>query len=115
MLLLKRLLARWVHEGQINYDEDGYNESKYPTPQTPPRLRGRGSGKSGNNIGSSEDFKNPLNITLYNAVGGRIIKFHSYDYDTDKSYETTYVVDSQENFEEALGKFITMEALKHNG
>lgn len=57
-------------------------------------------------------FKNPLNITLYNAMGGRIIKFSSYDDHNDRNIETTYIVSNDENFEEALGKFIALEAMK---
>ena len=65
---------------------------------------------------SSDDdmhFKSPMHITIYNANGGRIVKFHYYNEHDDRRYENTYIVTVDENFENALAKFIAMENIKH--
>ncbi len=62
-----------------------------------------------------DEFPNPLNITIYNAVGGRIVKFWTYDRQTDENSETVYIINNDENFEESLSKFIALETLKHVG
>lgn len=113
MMFLKRILARWVNEGAEDH-------CKYPGPPTAVRTgRGnvRSSGRKTNPFedewGGTDEFKNPMNITLYNANGGRIIKFSRWDQHADETVETTYIVSSDENFEEALGKFIALEAMKY--
>jgi hypothetical protein len=104
MLFLKKILARWVSDAyEADLRQDQYaNEKMYKIPNEGTGIRGVGA-----------DFKNPLNITLYNALGGRIIKFHSYSNTNDARNETTYIVPDKDDFEKALGKFIAIEALKH--
>lgn len=105
MFFLKRMVASWVDEVR--------NERSMRV-QQPAHTQGQLSNRKNPNE-EDDTFKNPLNITLYNAVGGRIIKFTHWDRDHGKAHETTYVIDADQNFEEALGQFITIEAMKHVG
>jgi len=113
MLFLKRALARWVSEGYKSAESQGDTDRKYPSPVGVSSMT-RKSAHAHGEEGMSGEFKNPMNITLYNATGGRIIKFHSYNRQTDRSTETTYIVSSDEDFESALSKFITLEAMKYS-
>jgi len=59
------------------------------------------------------NFGRPLNITVYNAHGGKIVTFRSYDRHKDRSNEATYIIHPDEEFSESLGKLIAMEEIKH--
>lgn len=105
MKWFKQKIAQWANEGS--------DMSTNANSQSPGLVSNRKSSYADGDCGSDTSFKNPLNITLYNAVGGRIVKFHSYNRKTDQMYETTYIIPSDEDFEKALGQFITLEAIKH--
>lgn len=114
MKWLKRVIARWVDEAWALEETELAESGTTKVPSQ--RLR---SGRGQTNKISSADhfhedcFKNPLSITLYNALGGKIVKFYSYDHQNDKSHETTYIIPSEMDFEKELGKCIAMESLKH--
>jgi len=63
--------------------------------------------------GGGGDFGRPLNITVYNAHGGKIVTFRSYDRSNDRSNEATYIIHPDEEFSESLGKLIAIEEIKH--
>lgn len=94
---LKRKIAKWINDGDLLNRYGTVHEEKATNAV----------------VGSSAHFKNPLNITLYNAIGGRIVKFHHYNETTDRSEETVYLIGLDENLVEALTKFIATEAIKN--
>jgi len=102
MLFLKRLIARWAVEGHASHENYEDSDRKYPSPVVTGSARGiarkKNVGTFYGDEGTGETFKNPMNITLYNAVGGRIIKFSRWDRDADTTLETTYVINNDENF-----------------
>lgn len=53
-----------------------------------------------------------LNIRVKSAHGGKIIIFQTYDDRNDRHLYTTYLIHDNENFEQSLGKIITMESMK---
>jgi hypothetical protein len=63
---------------------------------------------------SSEDVDSEqgLNITVRNALGGKIITFRHYDHKTDRHTHRLYVVPDEMDFERELGKMITMESMR---
>jgi hypothetical protein len=66
-------------------------------------------------IVASSDIDLPeggLNIQVKSAIGGKIIIFRTYDDRTDRNCYSTYLIPDSENFQESLGKIITMESLK---
>ena len=61
----------------------------------------------------SDDYPDGgLNIQVKSAIGGKIVIFRHYDQRTDRTNHTTYIINSDENFSESLGKIITTESLK---
>ncbi len=97
MKWLKKILARWVDEGNDD-------------------IWGLG-GKFGelDKIDHSSEFSlgEPMNITIYNITGGKVVKFHSYHRRKGENSETAYIVLPSEDLAEALAKFITLETLKN--
>ena len=63
-------------------------------------------------VGMIDEFGPAMNITMYNATGGKIIKFHNYDRKRDRTNETVYIIHPDELLSEALTKLIVMEDLK---
>jgi hypothetical protein len=53
-----------------------------------------------------------LNIQVKSAIGGKIVIFRSYDDRNDRNLYSTYLIPDTEQFEQSLGKIITMETLK---
>ena len=53
-----------------------------------------------------------LNIQVKSALGGKIIIFRNYDERNDRHVYTTYLIHDGENFEQSLGKIITIESMK---
>jgi len=53
-----------------------------------------------------------LNIQVKSAHGGKIVIFRTYDERNDRNLFTIYLIHDSENFEQSLGKIITMESLK---
>jgi hypothetical protein len=65
----------------------------------------------GHQLFPPHEFRNPMNVTLYNATGGRIVKFTRTSNLAEQV--TVYIVPDGEDFEKAFSGFVTMEALKH--
>ena len=64
-------------------------------------------------FGSDMDLpEGGLNIQVKSAIGGKIVIFRSYDDRNDRNVYSTYLISDSENFQESLGKIITMESLK---
>ena len=63
---------------------------------------------------SSEDVDSEqgLNITVRNALGGKIITFRTYDHKTDRHTHRLYVIHDELDFERELGKMITLESMR---
>ena len=63
---------------------------------------------------SSEDVDSEqgLNITVRNALGGKIITFRHYDRRTDDNKYRHYVIPDDLDFERELGKMITLESMR---
>ena len=69
--------------------------------------------KQHNRLIVSDDYPDGgLNIQVKSAIGGKIVIFRHYDQKTDRTHYTTYIINSDENFSESLGKIITTESLK---
>ena len=65
-------------------------------------------------------FGKSLQITVYNATGGKIVKFKKYNpygsekiaYDEDRRPDPVYIIHPDENVAEALSKLIVAEEIK---
>ena len=66
----------------------------------------------GNSIGNSiGDRSNGLNLTIYSAIGGRVVQTHSYNPLTDRSKSELYIVHDNEDLGEELGQILTRISL----
>ena len=74
----------------------------------------RGSNKASRLIRASEDIDSDqgLNITVRNALGGKIITFRQYDHKTDRHTHRLYVIPEDMDFNAELCKMITMESMR---
>ncbi len=61
--------------------------------------------------GYHNENTNELNLTVFPAVGGRIIQVKSYNQATDKGRTSLYVITEQEDLGKELGLIITRESL----
>lgn len=61
---------------------------------------------------SEQSWEDGINITVTNALGGKIVSFRRYDRKTDRSGNTVYVIPDDVDFNGALTKLITLESLR---
>jgi len=61
--------------------------------------------------GSDTDF-DTIHFNLYNANGGKILETRTYDERNDRWNSSLYVIESNENFGESIGKIVFSEMLK---
>jgi hypothetical protein len=62
--------------------------------------------------GSDIDSDEGLNITVRQALGGKIVTFRHYDHRTDRNHYKNYVIPDDHDFERELGKMITLESMR---
>jgi hypothetical protein len=70
----------------------------------------------GNNatIGSSApriDSSAGMNFTVYNAVGGKVVQFSTYNIHTDRNNVNLYIITDREDLGQELGHILTRESL----
>lgn len=53
-----------------------------------------------------------MSIHLKQVIGGRIVTFHRYDRKRDENHNRTYIITDEQDFEQELGKIITLEAMR---
>lgn len=57
------------------------------------------------------DRNNGMNFTVFNATGGKVIQFATYDAIRDRGTSSLYVVTDREDLGEELAQIITRESL----
>jgi len=62
--------------------------------------------------GPEDEWGRPLHITVTNCIGGKIVSFRSYNRQTDRSQNTTYIIHPDEEFTDSLAKLIKLEEVK---
>jgi hypothetical protein len=93
---LKRLVAKWAHQGREL--EENYNK-------IPNRLISRDDCEA-----VSDDPI--LHFKVFTAVGGKVVEFRRYDRKSDRNDSTTYIITNDQDFGERISKIATMEQLK---
>lgn len=66
----------------------------------------------GKSLREVDDGDQGLNITVRQALGGKIVSFRHHDSKADRYYWKTYVVPEGMDFEHELGKMITLESMR---
>jgi hypothetical protein len=62
--------------------------------------------------GGSLDTSPTLQFTVYNAIGGKVVEFRTYDKNRDRRSHQVYIIGKDEDFGEKIGKIATLEVLK---
>jgi hypothetical protein len=52
------------------------------------------------------------NISVFHAIGGKVVEFRRYDRRADTSDHQVYVINDSDEFSERLAKIIAMENMK---
>lgn len=60
---------------------------------------------------SISEGTNGMNFVVYNAIGGKVIQFTTYDPIRDRGFSNLYIVTDKEDLGEELGQIITKESL----
>jgi hypothetical protein len=66
-------------------------------------------------LSSSSDVRlrsNGMNFTLYNAQGGWVLEYHTYDNKTDTTENRIHIIQDTEDFGDRLAKILTLELLR---
>ena len=100
MKWFKRMVAKWVKEDYENIT------SIEASALIKPRRGGLVTASD------SIDGYAGLNITVMNAIGGKIVTFRHYDRRKDDNQYRHYVISDELDFERELGKMITMESIR---
>ena len=77
-----------------------------------PAPSSRGLAKARLRASDDIDSEQGLNITVRNAMGGKIVTFRTYDHKTDRHTHRLYVIHDELDFERELGKMITLESMR---
>ena len=94
-------LGRWLLKIAQKASDEEREGRIYGTVATPKVARG-----------SDVDGEEGLNITVRNAMGGKIVSFRHYDHKTDRTNYKLYVIPDDHDFEKELGKLITLESMR---
>lgn len=87
------------------------NKHEYDEPQVNNKIHAL-KGAIGMLAVADVDSDEGLNITVRNAVGGKIVTFRRYDHKLDRNNHKLYVIPDDHDFEKELGKLITLESLR---
>ena len=53
-----------------------------------------------------------MNFTVYNADGGWVLEYHTYDNKTDTTENRIHIIQDTEDFGDRLAKILTLELLR---
>lgn len=101
MKWFKRMIGRWAYEYRDSPEESGLVSSNKAS-----RL----------GIVSSRDEDRPwgdgLRINVKRVRGGSVVTFFHYDHKTDRNDDRHYIITDDADFNDELGKLITMESMR---
>jgi hypothetical protein len=104
-------MIRWILNNIMKWGWDfNHNLRDQDCEPMPSRHRNRSIGM----IAVDDDIESDdgINITVCNAIGGRIVTFKHYDRKIDRVSHKIYVVPDDMDFERELGKMITLESMR---
>ena len=67
---------------------------------------------SSRDVESVSDADPILNFRIFNAIGGRVVEFRTYDKHKDRNHTQTYIITDDQDFGERIAKIATLESLK---
>jgi len=96
-----RRLMKWA----MSSDQDS------PQPEEVTSYQGHGSGLKTMSANGLNDRNNGMNFTVFNATGGKVVQFSTFDPNRDRHQTNLYVVTDREDLGEELAQIITRESL----
>ena len=102
-MVIKSSIRKFVNWALSDDMERGYADKTMSSPIGVP-INGY---NSSNRINRDDG----LNITVYNATGGKVVQFNRYDVNRDKMVGGMYVVTDQDDLAQELALIITREQL----
>ena len=69
------------------------------------------SGNYGGKVSRIGESASGLNLTIYSAIGGKVVQFNTYDPTRDRMTGGLYIITDQEDLGEEIGQIITREQL----
>ena len=104
-------MIRWIWSHIMKWGWDFNRNLRDCDEAVPSPMRGN---KASRLIRGSDDIDSEqgLNITVRNALGGKIITFRTYDHKTDRHSHKLYVIPDDMDFDTELCKMITMESMR---
>ena len=92
-------MKNWLRRKIRNFlNDDGSEKS----PDRPIIVAG------GDEFGSAKN----LNLNIYYATGGVVIKSYKYDNKTDRSHNSLYIIREDQDLATELSRIVTVESLK---
>ena len=102
----KRIIVKWVREDWENArhvpEQDCYPSTKMSRGNPISTISGR----------ANIDSEPTLQFKVYSAVGGKIVEFHRYDPNSDRTDRQIYIIGKEEDFGEKIAKISTLEVLR---
>ena len=104
-----RLIWNFVVKWAWDFNRDLRDNTEGSITTRPSRLS-----KASPQLRVSEDVESEagLNITVRQAMGGKIVTFRAYDHKADRQHYRLYVIPEDLDFEQELCKMITMESMR---
>jgi hypothetical protein len=102
----KRMVVNWVKEDWNNTRAE-VEQDCYPSPKM-----SRGNPISTISGRANIDSEPTLQFKVYSAVGGKIVEFHRYDPNSDRTDRQIYIIGKEEDFGEKIAKISTLEVLR---
>ena len=100
-------IYQWLVNSQDRYLESVQDEAYSPLPST--KKRGRVLIRSSDDHDSDEPG---LTMRVTKVIGGKLIRFSTYDERNDRHNTRTYIIVDEADFEKELGKIITVESMR---
>jgi len=70
------------------------------------------SGKGLSVVESDNSWGDGLRMNVKKIIGGYVVSFRAYDRMRDRSDERHYIITDEQDFNQELGKMITMESMR---
>lgn len=99
-----REILNWIMRDELECTKDSYSGSKYANA---PSIGGPSLSHNCN----IDQFNDGVNFTMFNAVGGKIIRVHRYDPKMDRHHADLYIIMDNEDFGEEIAQIITRNSL----
>ncbi len=100
-------MIRWIWSFIMKWGWD-YNRNLRDS-DVPDSLN---SVKASRLVAREHDWHENLNISVTTANGGKIVTFRRYDHKTDRHDNRIYVIPDDHDFNDELGKLITLESMR---